>query len=284
MGKIILSADSTCDLGRQLKDMHKVQYLYNRIQLDGSLYIDTQEITPEDVYQAWRQKGILPTTSAITPADYQQHFQPWIDQGYQVVHITIGSGISGGYQNCCIAAQELGNVYPIDSKNLSTGIGSLVLMASRLISQGISAPQVQAEVQQAVHRSKASFLIETLEFMKAGGRCSTVAAFGANLLNLKPCIEVDSQDGGKMHVGKKYRGSMEKCIPLYVRDKLAGRQDIDLSHIFITHSGAPEAVLQCARDEIMRHARFENIYITRANTTISSHCGPGTVGILFMTK
>lgn len=284
MAKVIISADSTCDIGPELQQQYNIQLLNFRIELNGRDYIDNVTISPDEMYQAWREHKILPKTSAATPFDYKRHFTPLLAQGYEIVHLNLGSGISSSFQNCRTAAEELGNIYPIDTQNLSTGSGLLVIQAAKLAQMGLSASQIQNTITNMVSRSHASFLLDTLDFMKAGGRCSAVAAMGANLFKIKPCIEVDNQDGSRMHVGKKYRGDMEKCLRTYVKDKLDNRTDIDSDRVFITHSGSPQSDIAAVVEEIGRYQQFKEIYVTRANGIISTHCGPRTLGILFMTK
>ena len=284
MKKVIISADSTCDIGPELQERYHIQLLNWRILLDGKEYLDNVNITPDDLYRAWRERGILPKSTGATSEEYKQHFQPLIDQGYEIVHIGLGSGISCSYQNAVQAARETGHVITIDSQNLSTGFGLLVVEAAELAQQGLSATEIYRKIEELRPRSHASFLLDTLEFMKAGGRCSALAAFGASILQLKPCIEVDNSDGSRMHVGKKYRGKMDQCLMQYVRNKLKGRSDLDLRRVFITHSGSPESDIQAVKKEVQRCADFKEIYVTRANCTISTHCGPRTLGVLFLTK
>ncbi len=284
MKKVIISADSTCDIGPELQERYHIQLLNWRILLDGKEYLDNVNITPDDLYRAWRERGILPKSTGATSEEYKQHFQPLIDQGYEIVHIGLGSGISCSYQNAVQAARETGHVITIDSQNLSTGFGLLVVEAAELAQQGLSATEIYRKIEELRPRSHASFLLDTLEFMKAGGRCSALAAFGASILQLKPCIEVDNCDGSRMHVGKKYRGKMDQCLMQYVRNKLEGRSDLDLRRVFITHSGSPESDIQAVKKEVQRCANFKEIYVTRANCTISTHCGPRTLGVLFLTK
>lgn len=282
--KIILSADSACDIGPELQKLYNVQYYYFHILLGDKSYLDGVDIQPDDLYRAWREEGLLPKTAAITPTEYQAFFEKWVADGYEVVHVNLGSGISSAHQNCCVAAQEMGHIYPVDSASLSTGFGHLVVKAGEMIEAGMSALDIQKELAKLREKTHASFVLDTLEFMRAGGRCSAVAAFGANLLNLKPSIMVNNRDSGKMGVGKKYRGAMERVLPEYVRDQLQGRDDLVLDRIFITHSGSPDSDIELVRQEIKKYADFKDIHVTRASGTISAHCGPRTLGVLFMTK
>lgn len=282
--KIILSADSTCDLNSGLKQKYLVNYYPYHIILGENQYLDNVDIFPDDLYEAYRQKHILPKTAAIGMGEYYEYFKKWVDEGYDVVHLNLGSAISAAHQNCKLAAESLGHVYPIDSCSLSTGTGLLVIEAAERIAKGMPARQIQQEVSALTQKAHASFILDTLEFMHAGGRCSAVTALGANLLHLKPCIEVDNKNGGSMNVGKKYRGDLDKVLEQYVKNKLENCDDLKLDRIFITHSGISEERIELVRKLIQKLADFREIHVTRASCTISCHCGPNTLGVLFLTK
>lgn len=284
MNKVIISADSTCDIGPELAKRYNVKLIAWKIELDGKEYLDNVEISPDEMYAVWREKGILPTSSGANPGDYIAHFEPYVKEGYDIVHLSLGSGISCAHQNSKIAASELGHVYPVDSQNLSTGFGHLVIRAAEMAQQGMSAPDIQKAVSDMHDKAHASFLLDTLEFMRASGRCSGFAALGANLLKLKPCIEVDNCNGSKMSSGKKYRGAMENCLRQYTRERLSGRDDLVSDRVFITHSGSPDSDINAVREVLEELGHFKEIHVTRANCAISVHCGPRTLGVLFMTK
>ena len=197
------------------------------------------------------------------------------------MQITIGANFSCCYQNACAAAQEYENVFVVDSVNLSTGQGLLVVAAAKLAEQGLSGAEIAERVRALAPKVEASFLIERLDYMRKGGRCSAVAALGANLLHLKPCIEVRN---GKMAVCKKYRGSFEKCIRQYVKERLDGREDIAPELAFITHAAADANVVVAAKEEAAQYGSFETVEETQAGCTVSCHCGPNTLGILFVRK
>ena len=170
----------------------------------------------------------------------------------------------------------------IDSRNLSTGIGLQVLRACELAQKGMAAEVIVSYVREMAGRVDATFIPESLEFLKMGGRCSAAAALGANLLRLKPCIQVRE---GKMLVGKKYTGSMENVLSKYVKDRLNKLEDLDLSRVFITHSGMSDpAIIDKVKDAVLAIAPFEDVQITRAGCTVSNHCGPKTLGVLFCKK
>lgn len=284
MNPVILCADSTCDLGEVLKKRYNVHFYPYHIILGDRQYQDGVDINADEIYRTYYQRRILPKTAAINAGEFVAFFKPWVEKGYDIIHINLGSGLSSSYQNCCIAAKELGgHVYPVDSCNLSTGSGLLVIEAAERIAKGMPAEQIQRELNELKAHCHASFIIDTLEFLHAGGRCSALAALGANFLNLKPCIEVDNTSG-KMGVGKKYRGSLQKVLPQYACDKLAGRSDLKLDRVFITHSGISPDYIRLVSAAIREHADFKELFVTRAGSTISSHCGPNTLGVLFMTK
>lgn len=282
--KIILSADSTCDLNSGLKQKYLVNYYPYHIILGERQYQDNVDIFPDDLYDAYHKEHILPKTAAIGMGEYYEYFKKWVDEGYDVIHLNLGSAISAAYQNCKLAAESLGHVYPIDSCSLSSGTGLLVIEAAERIAKGMPAQQIQQEVSALTKKTHASFILDTLEFMHAGGRCSAVTALGANLLHLKPCIEVDNENGGAMNVGKKYRGDLNKVLEQYVKNKLENRDDLKLDRIFITHSGISNERVELVRKLIQKLADFREIHVTRASCTISCHCGPNTLGVLFLTK
>lgn len=195
----------------------------------------------------------------------------------------MGGALTSAYQNCVLAAEELEGVYPVNSCNLSTGIGHLVVEAGEMIKQGMGAKEISEKLKEMTGKVHASFILDTLEFMKAGGRCSGVVAFSAGLLNLKPCIAVDNTSGA-MGVAKKYRGNLNVVLPKYVKDKLASFDNIRTDRIFITHSGIDQSYIDAVRKAIEETMHFKEIHVTRASCTISCHCGPNTLGILFMTE
>lgn len=284
MKKVIISADSTCDLGNELKEKLGIYYFPYHINLNGKDYLDNVTITPETLYSAYRENKTLPKTSAISAGEYIEYFKQFTDNGSEVVHINLGSALSASHQNALIAANELKGVYPVDSQNLSTGTGLLVIKACKMAEEGASAKEISERIKALTPYSHASFILNTLEFMRAGGRCSAVAAFGANLLGIKPCIVVDNNDGGRMSVGKKYRGKFDRVLLSYTEDIIAKHPDYDDETVFITHSGTSDEYINVVKNYLSENTSFKNIYVTNASCTISCHCGPDTLGVLFMTK
>ena len=222
---IILCADSTCDLGAELIAKYNVHIMPLHVTLEDQTYTDGVDINPDDIYAIYHEKKILPKTAALNMDEVLEFVTPFIEAGNDVLCLTLGSGLSTTYNSFRLAAMETKGLYVIDSNNLSTGFGHLVMAAGDRIAAGMPVQQIVEEVQALTQKVEASFIVDNLEFLHKGGRCSAVAMLGANVLKLKPCIEV-STDGGKMGVTKKYRGTLERVLEEYVADRLAGREDI----------------------------------------------------------
>ena len=279
--RIRVTADSTCDLSPELIEQYGVAISPLYVVLDGKSYKDTLEIKPEDIYEYVSRTNKVGSTAALNVSDYLEFFGK-NKEGYDaIVHFTISSDMSSCYQNACIAAEEIGDVYVVDSRNLSTGIAHLVLDAVELAEQGKTAQEIVDILNVRKEKLDVSFVIDTLKYLSLGGRCSPLAAMGANFLNLKPTICVVN---GKMVVGRKYRMSIDRAMLRYVKDQLGDLDTVDTRRIFITDSGVPEQNWRAVEKLLRETLPFEHIYHTRAGCTVSNHCGPGTLGILFYRK
>ena len=281
MSNIRITCDSTCDLTASLYETYRAQPVPLGVSLGDDFRRDGVDIKPQDIYAFAAATGSLPKTSAISVGEYEELFRSLTAQGDPVIHINLSSELSASHQNACLAAQMVGNVYVVDSRNLSSGSGHLVLLARELADEGKSPEEIVATLEEARAKLDVSFVLQTLEYLHMGGRCSGVAAFGANLMKLRPEIEVI---GGKMQVGHKYRGTMEKTILAYIRGRLEGRTDIDCHRIFITHSGVPQDIEDKAVALVKELQPFREVIVTSAGCTISSHCGPNCLGVLFLRK
>lgn len=285
MSRIILTADTPCDIGPELQSRYDVHLFPLHIKLGDVSYTDGKDIFPSDIYKAWRETKQLPKTAAINPGEYIDFFRPFVENGDEVIHIGLGSGISSSYQNALIAAEECGHVHCIDSKNLSTGFGHLVCEAGDRIANRMPLERIIEEVTDLVPHIHTSFVLDTLEFMHAGGRCSSFASFGAAVMNIKPSLNVNIEQGGRMSVGKKYSGTLEKVLMKYIADQIGGRDDILTDRVFITHSGMTDpSIIARLKEKTLSLQPFKEIYDTTASCTISSHCGPNCLGILYITK
>ncbi len=277
MKKIKITCDRTADLPDEYLIQNDIETIPLYIILDDKSYRDGIDITPDDIFSYAERTGKLPKTAAASVQNYFDIFSKY--ESYDaVIHISLGENFSSSYQNAYLASQKFHNVHVINSDNLSTGTGHIVMEAVQLVEQGMEVESIVRKLTELVPKVEASFVIDTLDYLKMGGRCSAITAFSANLLNIKPCIEVTN---GKMDVGKKYRGRFEKSIEKYVVDRLKDRSDIVRDRIFITHSGCSEEIIKRVQELINQHQKFKEIIITKASCTISSHCGPNTLGILF---
>lgn len=287
MSGIKITCDSTCNLTESLYSNYGVTVMPLGVVLGEDLRKDGVDVDPAAIFDYVGKTGVLPKTSAVSVNEYYETFKQFCLEGSAVIHINISSDFSSCYTNAVQAASMVKEEIPdadirvIDSRNLSSGSGHLVLLARELANSGLSAADIEDRLNKAKNRLDVSFVLQTLEYLQKGGRCPSVVAFGANLLKLRPEIEVRE---GKMGVAKKYRGSMEKSILDYVRGRLAGREDIDTKRIFITHSHVPQEIVDKVRAQISELQPFEEIIETYAGCTVSSHCGPNCLGVLFFTK
>lgn len=280
--RIKITADSTCDLPAALAEKYDVHIFPLYVVMDGRARRDGVEITAQDIFDHVSAGGKLGNTAAVNVGDYLEKFREIRKEYDAIIHFTISQTMSACFQNANIAGEEVGNVYVVDSKNLSVGISMLVLDARDMVKAGKTPEEIVAALEEKREKLDMSFVIDTLDYLKAGGRCSPLVALGANLLNLKPCVELGN---GEMDVGKKYRGSIEKVVMKYLSDRLADAGSIDQSRAFFVKSAGftPEFLAQ-ARAETLRLCPFAKLIDADAGCTISNHCGPKTLGIVMYKK
>ena len=276
MSNVKVSSDSISDLGNLYEERGIARLpipivLGDRTGLDG-------DITPSDIYDFFDRTNTTPKTSAITPEEYYNFFSAQTEDGSELVHFTISSEMSSCYRNAVAAAERCKGVYVVDSRNLSTGAGLLVLYADDLAKAGLTGAEIKAKADARSGAVQASFVVDTMTFLYRGGRCSGVAAFIASVLKIKPCIAVT---GGKMEVCQKYRGSTDKAIVKYVADTLRSYPDPDLKYVFVTHTSARPEVVETVKREVLAAFPSANIIETIAGATVTSHCGKGTLGVLY---
>lgn len=278
---VIITADSTCDLSAELREQLQVSVLPLTVMEGERAYKDGVDITPAQIYDAYRRKGQLPKTAAISPQEFTDFFTPMVEAGYEVVHLDISAKLSGSYQNACIAGMDLEGICPVDTAHLSSGMTLMIIEACRLRDEGRSAEEIAGYLNAYREKVRTSFVVDTLEFIWKGGRCSGVTALGANLLHIKPCLEMHD---GELKVGKKYRGTMRRVYAQYIRDRLAD-ETIDTRAAVLVDSGAiEEEVLEELRDLVQACRPFDTLYTAKAGCTVCSHCGPGTVGLFYAVK
>ena len=274
-------SDSTCDLPQEVLDKYNITMMPLTVIKNGQQFTDGVDITPAEIFAHVAAGGDLCSTAAINIGEYADFFAKYASDYDGVIHINISSEFSSCYQNACLAAEEFDNVRVIDSRNLSTGQGLVVLKACELADSCNDLDAIADELRAFTEKVEASFLLDRLDYMVKGGRCSSAAALGANLLNLKPCIEVKN---GKMGVVKKYRGNYAKCLANYVKDRLANRKDVVKGTLFVTRTPVTEECLNAVKEAVAQYNDFETTYWNEAGCTVSCHCGPGTLGVLFVRK
>lgn len=277
--RIGLSAESTIDLSQEMLEKNKIHTIPFGINFKDQLVEDHFGIS-EEIFAFVEESKVLPKTSAIGPEQYREYFENLRKEYDAVIHISLSSLMSSSFNNARIASEQLENVFVVDSKNLSTGIALVTLFARDLIDKKSSPQEVYEKTQEMTSRVRSSFVLDKLNYMYKGGRCNAVTLLGANLLKIKPQIVVKD---GRMGVGKKYRGTMTKVISTYCDDVLAENPNADKSLVFITHSSAMPDEEKLIHDKL-KDAGFKKILNTYAGGTVCSHCGPNTIGILFVDK
>ena len=281
---IVITADSTCDLPQELIDKYDIKIIPLSILLGEKVYHDGVDIKPSDIYDFVEKTGELPKTAAVTPSEYQEVFKCFADDGKKIVHIGFSSALSSSYQNACVAAEEFEYVYCIDSKNLCTAMGLLVLKACDYREKGMDAKRIADKVNRLVPKVSATFVLDGLEYLHKGGRCSSVAKFGANVLGIKPSIAVDTQTG-RLDMAKKYRGKTELVYKQYITDRINEIKRIQPDRVVIANSGGvPADTIAFAKGMLEGRDKFEQVILADAGCTISSHCGPKTLAIFYIKK
>lgn len=278
---IKITTDSTCDLPGNLLERYEIGVFPLGVVKGEKLYHDGVDIHTADIAAHVDGGGDIATTNAVNIADYEERFRHFLKRYDAVIHINIGTGFSSCHQNAKLAAEEVPEVYVVDSGNLTVGHGALVLAAAEAAEAGKSVGEILNLLETLAGQVETSFVLDRLDYMKKGGRCSTVTALGANLLKLHPCVEVID---GKMSVTKKYRGSMEKVLPDYIRERLRDRTDIDCRRVFLVDTCRTPGLREAARRVLEEDGRFQEIVETQAGCTIFCHCGPDTLGLIFLRK
>lgn len=276
---VIITADSTCDLSPEMLERYGIKTVPLTILLGESSFPDTPEYTPAQMYARYRQDGTLPKTSAPSLQEFYDFFAALVHAGYEVVHLDISSELSSSYNNACVAAGELEGVYPVDSRMLSSGIALLALEGAECRDRGMCAADIAAHLRELTGKVDTSFVLDTLEYMWKGGRCSGITAMGANLLKLKPALEMRD---GKLDMYKKYRGGISSVYRQYICDRLEGKSP-RAGHVFLTHSGeVSDELLAALMDTVRELVPGAQLHLSTAGCTIASHCGPKTLGVLFI--
>ncbi len=281
MKKVIISTDSPADVPAAIAEKYSVSVCPLHIVLNGEDKLDGINITAEDIFSNYKQTKSLPSTSAIPVGEYTEKFAELTADGSSVVHISLSSGVSSSHRNAVIAAEDFENVYVVDSMLLSTAMSILVVKASHMADKGMSAPEIVKELEALREKVDISFVLDNLEFLAKGGRCSAVTALGANILGIRPCLEMRDS---KLGVCKKYRGKIDKVQLQYLNERLGAMEDVDDEIAFLTYSKVDDTQLAAMEEIIKASGKFKEVIKTPAGCTITSHCGPNCVGIIALKK
>jgi DegV family protein with EDD domain len=284
MGEVQILADSCCDLGRDLAEKYNIGIVPLYVLLGDRAYRDGLEITPADIYEHYSRTHETPKTSAANVEDYADYFRPHAEAGRAIVYIGISTEFSSTVENARQAAARFpeAEIHIVDSRNLSTGIGLLVLKACELRDEGKTAAQIAERINELTAYSRASFVIDTLDYLRSGGRCSMIAALGASILSIKPEIAVRD---GRMSNRSKYIGSIAPVAKRYAKNLLKDIDKIDKRRVFVTYTcDSDKDVVDAVYDTVKEAGCFEEIILNTAGCVITSHCGRNTIGFLFMEK
>jgi len=282
MNKVAIITDSTCDLSKEIIESRNIKVLPLYVRFGEDTYRDGIDITTDRLYELVEQKNEIPKTSAVSPGDFIEAFEPLIKDGYDIIYTGIGSSLSGTFQSAHIASLEFpeNRIYLVDSKNLSTGIGLLVLKACDLRDRGLSASDIKDRLLEIVPKVRSQFAIKTLDYLHKGGRASGTAKLLGTMLRIKPIIQVRD---GKMDVYTKTMGKMSRALDVMLTDYINLGEQIDLDYVMITHSQAGKHV-DYMSEIVNQKLKPNKLFVTEAGCVISSHCGPGTIGILYIVK
>ncbi len=278
---ILISADTTCDLPIELLEKRGIPRVPLYVTYGETSYLDTIEINPDEIYKKYAEEGVLPKTAAVSVGNFIEYFGKLLEEAETVIHFSISSDLSCTYQNAVLAAQEFeGRVLVVDTKSLSTGEGMSILRACDMADAGKTAEEIIANVEDYKTRIIGDFVVDDLEFLRKGGRCSALTAMGANLLGIKPCIEVKD---GKLGVGRKYRGKYKAVLAKYTDERMAD-ENVETERVIITHAGCDAEIVDMVYEQVKATGRFDEIIVSRAGCTISSHCGRNTLGMFTIRK
>ena len=278
--KVKITADSTCDLSPELIRKYDIGIAPLSVIIDGEVFHDGVDVTPRDIFRA-TEAGKSVRTAAVNTYEYREFFTRQLKDCDQIVHVCISSEFSTCYNDAVEAARQMDNVFIVDSRNLSTGSGLLVLEGTEMATKGADGRKIAESLRERTGLVDASFVVHSIDYLRRGGRCSGLEALGAKLLHIRPSIVVRD---GKMHPGEKYRGRYEHYLKHYIADTLENDSTIDFTRVFITHSPSEEGLVRFAIDTVKSYGLFREVLETMAGCTVCTHCGPDTLGILFMRK
>lgn len=282
MNPVRLISDSTCDLSKEQIAKHDIRIVPLFVRFGEESFLDGVDLTPEEMYRQVALRGVLPKTAAASPGMFFEVFEEAVREGCDVVYVGIGSKFSATFQSAVVAKDmvDAKRVHLVDSANLSSGSGLLLLKAAKLRAEGKSAQAIAEDIQALVPKVRTQFVISTMEYLHKGGRCSGMQALFGTLLKIKPIIKVVD---GAMAVGKKPRGPIQAAVDVLIEEAFEKLDDLDLETMMITHSMAHDTAVY-VRSRLETKIPSSAIYETNAGCVISSHCGEGCIGILYLVK
>ncbi|MTI49592.1 DegV family protein [Sporosalibacterium faouarense] len=282
MSEIKVFTDSTSDLSKEIINEFNITIVPLYVNFGNQVYKDTIDINTDKLYKKVKDTQELPKTSAPSPSNFYNYFKPYVDQGKDIIYIGISSHLSSTIQNAKLASLEFDevNIEIIDSQNLSTGIGLLVMKAVKLIEQGLNVKEVSKAIKEYIPKVRTGFIIDTLDYLYKGGRCSALQSFIGGMLKIRPLVKVVN---GEMILGQKTRGKRTKALDILLKNIYQDKGIIDADYVFITHSKAYNDAI-FIKETLEKNIAADNIIITNAGCVISSHCGPNTIGILYIVK
>lgn len=278
MKQVVITADSAADLPKDVADRYNIEIMAMHVVFNGEVKNDGADITAQEIFDFVDNTGEIPKTSAVSPGEYTDFFEQFTKQGKAVVHLAFCSGLSSTCRNAKMAASALESVYVIDSLNLAGGISLLAIKASEMRDNGVNAEQIYSEISSLVPSARVSYLLDSIDFLRRSGRCSAAAAFGANLLSIKPCAAVIK---GKIDVIKKYRGKIKAARLQYANEQLEKYNKIDYSTAFVYHSGVDSAELEEV-EKLLKSKGFQQVITAFTGCMISLHSARGALGIHFL--
>ncbi len=281
MKKIVISSDTTCDLPQNIIDENEIALCPITILLGTEERRDTIDIDANGVLAYVEKTNVLPKTSATSIYAYKEYFEKLLKDNEQVIHFCISSKASSCYSNAVKAAEELKNVFVVDSYSLSSGQGIQVLEACDLLKEGKTAEEIIAEIDANRDKSQISFVVDRLDFLHKGGRCSSVAMAASKVLKIHPAVAISD---GALGVKKKYMGGMVRCLTQYVKDIAEENPNYDPKRCFVTHSPSDKELVDLVTDSVKNLFKFDEVIDTTAGSTVTSHCGYNTIGVIFYNK
>jgi len=282
VNKVLIMTDSTADLSKDLRETYNILSIPLYVRFDDEIYLDGVDLTTEELYHKVTEKNMMPKTSAVSPGDFISFFSRYLTDGYDLVYIGIGAKLSATHQSALLAKDDVNSdrIHIIDSKNLSSGIALLVLKACDLRSQGKSAVEIKDEIERIIPNVRSQFAIQTLDYLHKGGRASGTAKLVGPILGIKPIIKVKN---GSLDIYKKPVGKMSRALDIMLEDYFNEGENLDLDYVMITHSLANKQAIYMV-EKIKEKTKPLHIIESKAGCVISSHCGAGTIGLLYIVK